>query len=248
MKLLILITKEATLHLLDGEVHASGFWAEEFVVPYLRFKKEGYAVDVASIGGIAPTPDKTSIDPGFMPYVRPTGSKADDAALAALYVKVIAETPELKHPLSIERITKAELAEYDAIYFSGGHGSIGDFQKSDAIAQLGRWAIELNTPIAAVCHGHCGLLALRDGEGRWPFEGYRMTCFSHAEELVTDMAGQLPFVLELEVRRLGALYEKAENIWDSHVVEDRNLLTGQNPYSSEALADAIVKRLATVGS
>ena len=248
MKLLILITKEATLHLLDGEVHASGFWAEEFVVPYLRFKKEGYDVDVASIGGIAPTPDKTSIDPGFMPYVRPVGSTADDAALAALYVKVIAETPELKHPLSVERITKAELAEYDAIYFSGGHGSIGDFQKSDAIAQLGRWAIELNTPIAAVCHGHCGLLALRDSEGRWPFEGYRMTCFSHAEESVTDMAGQLPFVLELEVRRLGALYEKAENIWDSHVVEDRNLLTGQNPYSSEALADALVKRLGTVNT
>jgi putative intracellular protease/amidase len=180
-----------------------------------------------------------------MPYVRPAGSKADDAALAALFVKVIAETPELKHPLSIESITKAELAEYDAIYFSGGHGSIGDFHKSDAIAQLGRWAIELNTPIAAVCHGHCGLLALRDSEGRWPFEGYRMTCFSHAEELVTDMVGRLPFVLELEVRRLGAIYEKAENIWDSHVVEDRNLLTGQNPYSSEALADAIIKRLAT---
>jgi putative intracellular protease/amidase len=166
MKLLILITKEAALHLLDGEVHASGFWAEEFVVPYLRFKKEGYDVDVASVGGIAPTPDKTSIDPGFMPYVRPAGSKADDAALAALYVKVIAEAPELKHPLSIESITKAELAEYDAIYFSGGHGSIGDFHKSDAIAQLGRWAIELNTPIAAVCHGAQLLAAAGVLEGR----------------------------------------------------------------------------------
>jgi hypothetical protein len=110
---------------------------------------------------------------------------------------------------------------------------------------VGRWAIELNTPIAAVFHGHCGLLALRDSEGRWPFEVYRMTCFSHAEELVKDMAGRFPFVLELELSRLGGIYEKAETIWDSHVIEDRNLLTGQNPYSAEALADAIIKRLDT---
>jgi putative intracellular protease/amidase len=70
-----------------------------------------------------------------------------------------------------------------------------------------------------------------------------MTAFSHSEELVTSMAGRLPFILEVELTRLGAHYEKAELIWDSHVVVDRNLTTGQNPYSSRALAETFVKQL-----
>lgn len=71
-----------------------------------------------------------------------------------------------------------------------------------------------------------------------------MTSFSHDEELVTDMAGRLPFVLQVELERLGAAYEKADAIWDSHVVEDRNLITGQNPYSSTALAETFITTLA----
>jgi putative intracellular protease/amidase len=72
-----------------------------------------------------------------------------------------------------------------------------------------------------------------------------MTAFSHGEELVTDMAGQLPFVLQVELERLGARYEQAAELWGSHVVEDRNLITGQNPYSSTALAEHFVARLKT---
>jgi putative intracellular protease/amidase len=70
-----------------------------------------------------------------------------------------------------------------------------------------------------------------------------MTAFSHAEELVTDMVGRLPFVLQFELERLGARYEKAEDIWGSHVVEDRNIITGQNPHSSAAIAEALVRAL-----
>ena len=243
MKILIFMTSEATLHLLDGELHPSGFWAEELVVPYKRFKQEGYEIDIATIGGIRPTVDKTSIDPGFMPYVRPAGSQDDDAARSAEYIQLIEDLPALKNPLNLDTLTKEQIASYDGIYLSGGHGAIGDMPKSDQMAQLFRWALELDMPIAAVCHGHCGLLTLRDGESKWPFEGYRLTCFSHAEELVTNMAGRLPFVLEAEVKRLGGLYEKADVIWDSHVVVDRNLVTGQNPYSSKAIAETFIKKL-----
>jgi putative intracellular protease/amidase len=72
-----------------------------------------------------------------------------------------------------------------------------------------------------------------------------MTAFSHEEELVTDMAGRLPFVLQVELERLGARYEKAPVTWGSWVVHDRNLLTGQNPHSSRALATAFVDLLGT---
>lgn len=243
MKILILMTNQATLHLLDGELHPSGFWAEELVVPYKHFKQEGFDIDIATIGGIRPTPDATSIDPSFLKYVRPAGSPDRDAELAAEYIEVINSLPLLKNPLNLDTITKEQVASYDGIYLSGGHGAIGDMPKSDHMAQIFRWALAMNKPIAAVCHGHCGLLTLRDSESNWPFAGYRMTCFSHAEELVTNMAGRLPFVLEAEVKRLGAIYEKADAIWDSHVVVDRNLVTGQNPYSSKAIAEAFSKKL-----
>ncbi len=200
-------------------------------------------MDVATIGGAAPTVDQTSIDPGFLRWVRPEGSPDEDTANAAEYVRVIEETPQLQHPIALESLGEKDIADYDGIYISGGHGAIGDLPKSDELAQLLRWAIDRDKPIATVCHGHTALLSLRDGEGRWPFEGYRMTAFSHAEELVTNMAGRLPLILEAELTRLGARYEKAEAIWDSHVVVDRRLTTGQNPYSSKALAETFLKQL-----
>ncbi|MEU8499004.1 type 1 glutamine amidotransferase domain-containing protein [Streptomyces lavendulae] len=243
MKILVVMTAKATLHLLDGEQHPSGFWAEEFVVPYTLFRAAGHTVDVATIGGAAPTVDQTSIDPGFLRWVRPEGSPDEDAANAAEYVRVIEETPQLQHPIALESLGEKDIADYDGIYISGGHGAIGDLPKSDELAQLLRWAIDRDKSIATVCHGHTALLSLRDGEGRWPFEGYRMTAFSHAEELVTNMAGRLPLILEAELTRLGARYEKAEAIWDSHVVVDRRLTTGQNPYSSKALAETFLKQL-----
>ncbi|GLV84209.1 dimethylallyltransferase [Streptomyces lavendulae subsp. lavendulae] len=243
MKILVVMTAKATLHLLDGEQHPSGFWAEEFVVPYTLFRAAGHTVDVATIGGAAPTVDQTSIDPGFLRWVRPEGSPDEDAANAAEYVRVIEQTPLLQHPIALESLGEKDVADYDGIYISGGHGAIGDLPKSDELAQLLRWAIDRDKPIATVCHGHTALLSLRDGEGRWPFEGYRMTAFSHAEELVTNMAGRLPLILEAELTRLGARYEKAEAIWDSHVVVDRRLTTGQNPYSSKALAETFLKQL-----
>ncbi|QES51099.1 type 1 glutamine amidotransferase domain-containing protein [Streptomyces venezuelae] len=243
MKILVVMTAKATLHLLDGELHPSGFWAEEFVVPYQIFRNAGHTVDVATIGGQAPTVDQTSIDPQFLQWVRPAGSENTDAASAAEYVRVIGDTPQLKTPLALESLGEKDIAGYDGIYISGGHGAIGDLPKSDELAQLLRWAIALDKPLATVCHGHTSLLALRDGEGRWPFEGYRMTAFSHSEELVTNMAGRLPLILEVELTRLGARYEKADLIWDSHVVVDRKLTTGQNPYSSKALAETFLTQL-----
>jgi len=81
--LLTILTNTAHLTLTDGEAYPSGFWAEEFAVPYRLFRKAGYAVDVATLGGIAPTVDKSSLDPDFMKWVRPSFTQIDDAAAAA---------------------------------------------------------------------------------------------------------------------------------------------------------------------
>lgn len=243
-KILILMTKESTLRLLDGTEHPSGFWAEEFVVPYERFRSEGWDVDVATIGGAAPTPDAGSLTEMIVGATRPADapSAAVDADIAH-YSEVIDSLDVLKSPGNIADLTPENLAEYDGVYISGGHGAMGDMPHDPHMTQVVRWIMDAEKPFAVVCHGQSALLPLRDGHGRWLFEGYRMTAFSHDEEMVTDMAGKLPFVLQIEVERLGAKYEKSPAIWGSTVVTDRSLITGQNPYSSTALAEAFVKRI-----
>lgn len=242
-RVLTLLTKANTLTLLDGEEHASGFWAEEFVVPYEQFIGAGFEVDVATIGGEAPTVDQGSVTPRTVGLTKPTSDDREDRRAVDHYREVIASAPQLAAPLDVAVIDRERLAGYDGVYISGGHGAIADMPHDGAMTRLVRWILELGKPLAVVCHGHSALLPLRDSQGQWPLAGYQMTAFSHQEELVTDMAGRLPFVLQLELERLGARYQQAPVAWGSCVVEDRNLLTGQNPYSSTALASAFVKRL-----
>jgi putative intracellular protease/amidase len=242
-RILILMTKAEQLGLLDGRRHPSGFWVEEFVVPYERFHKAGYDVDVATIGGIPPTPDPTSLTKETVVATRPKSAHGNAAADIAHYRKVLHRADVLRHPLNVADLTRETLAGYAGVYVSGGHGAMEDLPHNPDMTRVIRTVLELDLLLAVVCHGQSALLPLRDSEGRWPLEGYRMAAFSHEEELVTDMAGQLPFVLQVELERLGAKYEKAKVIWGSCVVEDRNLLSGQNPHSSAALADAFLRRI-----
>jgi putative intracellular protease/amidase len=248
VKVLIVVTGASELRLLDGTAHPSGFWAEEFVVPYERFIEAGLTVDVATVGGVRPTPDAGSLNPLLLGYTRPQGSEDNDERNAAHYREVIESLPALSQPLSIESITADQLASYDGVYLSGGHGAMEDLPRSWELAHLLGQVIERRVPLAAVCHGQSALLPLRDSHGNWPFDGYRLTSFSHEEELVTEMAGRLPFVLQFELERLQGRYERAEAIWGSHVVVDHNLITGQNPYSSAELADVFINALRTSAS
>jgi len=242
-RILILLTSARTLPLLDGRDHASGFWAEEFVVPYEHFTSLGWQVDVATIGGDTPTPDEGSLTTQIVNATRPAGVAEQGEEVVRHYRQVVESLDALKVPLDVADLTPERLAEYDGVYISGGHGAMADMPHDAGMTRVVRWILAAQQPLAVVCHGQSALLPLRDSEGHWPLSGYRMTAFSHEEELVTDMAGQLPFVLQVELERLGARYEKAPVIWGSAVVTDRNLVTGQNPYSSTALAQAFADRV-----
>ena len=242
-RILILMTRSATLGLLDGQDHPSGFWAEEFVVPYEKFIAAGHTVDLATIGGIPPTPDQGSLSPTTIGYTRPAGSPDHDAVSAAHYREVIDSLELLRKPMNVDDLQREDVAGYDGIYISGGHGAMDDLPNDPHVTRVVSWILDLEKPFAVVCHGQSALLNLRDGHSRWPLEGYRMTAFSHDEEMVTDMAGKLPFVLQVELERLGSKYEKSPDIWGSHVVEDRTLITGQNPYSSTALAERFLTKI-----
>jgi len=244
-KLLAILTNAAHLTLTDGEEYPSGFWAEEFAVPCQLFKSAGYTVDVATLGGIAPTADKSSLDPDFMKWVRPAFTQVDDRAAAASYRHVIETTEGLRAPRDIARLTRDDVTGYDGIYICGGHGCMEDMRASAAMTRLLLAVLALDKPLASVCHGPTAFLSPRDMAGQSPFAGYRVTCFSHIEEFHTKINGRLPLVLEIELRRLGLEYSKGPYPWCAHVVVDRNLVTGQNPFSSEAMAkqflDLLVK-------
>jgi putative intracellular protease/amidase len=240
-RILVLMTKAKTLGLLDGRQHAFGFWAEEFVVPYERFLKEGYRVNVATIGGAVPSPDPNSLTKFAVAATRPVGAPDHDEENIAHYQHTIDTLDALKHPKNVGDITREQLAEYAGVYIAGGHGAMEDMPHDAAMTRVVRWILELDLPLAVVCHGHSALLPLRDSQGAWPLAGRQMTAFSHDEELVTDMTGALPFVLQVELERLGARYSHAEVIWGSHIVVDGNLITGENPYSSAAIAETLVE-------
>jgi putative intracellular protease/amidase len=243
-RILTVVTNASTLTLTDGTKHPSGFWAEEFAVPYQMYRKAGYEVEIATLGGIVPTVDESSLNPEMMKWVRPTQSRADDAALAKEFRATIEDTPGLKAPKDIGALTKDDLAGYAGVYISGGHGCMEDMPASPAMTRFLLRLLALDKPIGSVCHGPTAFLSPRDASGQSPFQGYDMTCFSHVEEFATPINGRLPLVLEIELKRLGIHYSKGPYPWASHVVRDRNLVTGQNPYSSEAVGRAFLDLLA----
>jgi putative intracellular protease/amidase len=244
MRLLILMTKASELTLGDGTKYPSGFWAEEFAVPYRLFIERGYDVDIGTVGGMRPSVDRSSLDPNNLQYVRPAGSKVDDAAKAEEWARTIETAPELQRPIAVEAINRADLQAYDGVYMCGGHGCMEDQPTSAAMGNLTLWTHELSLPVAAVCHGHSAMLSARDAHGKFPYAGYRMTAFSHNEERVTPIYGRLPLILEDELRQRGIEYSEAPLLWDAHVVTDRNLVTGQNPFSSNLLAETFLHGLA----
>src|SRR5262249_28482794 len=131
---------------------------------------------------------------------------------------------------------RVDVASTDGIYIVGGHGCREDMPAPPAMPSFLLAVLALNKPLASVCHGPTAFLSPRDMAGQSPFAGYRVTGFSHVEEFYTRINGRLPLVLEIELTRLGMHYSKGPYPWASHVVVDRNLVTGQNPFSSESMA------------
>src|SRR5262249_37081629 len=201
---------------------------------------------VATLGGIAPTVDKSSLDPEFMKWVRPSFMQIDDAAAAAKYRGTIERTGGLRSPKDIARLTKDDIASYDGIYIVRGAARMEDMRASPAMTKFLLAVLALDKPLASVCHGPTAFLSPRDMAGQSPFAGYRVTCFSHVEEFSTRINGRLPLVLEIELKRLGLEYSKGPYPWCSHVVVDRNLVTGQNTFSSESVAQHFLDLLRKV--
>lgn len=213
----------------DGSLYETGVWAEEFVAIDEAFAKAGFQVDLASPGGGAPTIDKRSLDPKVV----------GEALAERMRAYLDHNSGRLRQPLALADVVAND---YDAVVVPGGHGPVEDLHKDP---QMGRVLVEADRAakvVAAVCHGPAALLAARDEAGRWPFAGRKMTAFSDEEEIEFGTADNAPWLLADRLRKSGAAYVQGRN-WAVHVVQDGNLLTGQNPASSAALADLVIATL-----
>jgi putative intracellular protease/amidase len=151
----------------------------------------------------------------------------------------------LRNPVALSSLSDDDLAGFDAMFAPGGHGPMVDLPDNADVGRLLAVLHEQEKTIAALCHAPALLLAAPDrNDGQWLFEGYRMTAYTNEEEDQNAIGAQgMPWLLASALQNAGAVYDDAPYPWASHVVVDRNLVTGQNPYSADATADAVVKAL-----
>lgn len=149
------------------------------------------------------------------------------------------------HPASLAAMSDEQMAEFDAVFVPGGHGPMVDLASSPDVARLLAVLQAKQATIASLCHGPAFLLSAPDREdGQWLFDGYRLTSFTTEEEVQTRVGKRgMAWFLEDALKNAGAVFDDAAAAWTSHVVVDRNLVTGQNPQSADAVADAVLKHL-----
>jgi putative intracellular protease/amidase len=228
-KVLMILTSNAVM----GEVgdtagKVTGIWAEELTTPFYALSDAGVAVHLASPkGGAAP------LDPGSMKAKGQNHATVDRFLADPVAQAAIAAT---------HAVATVNMADYDAVFFPGGHGTMWDLPNNAAIANIVREADATAKIIASVCHGAAGLVSATRADGKAVVEGRRVNSFTDAEEAAVGLTGVVPFALETRLRELGGKFESAAN-WAPFVVVDGKLITGQNPQSSELVAQAVLKAL-----
>lgn len=227
---LMVVTAARVWTLTDGTEHPTGFWAEEFVVPYTTFVDAGWHVTVATPGGQVPVVDELSLGiAGGLPRTR-----------KKLREKLAELAPVLEHPANLYDV---DADAFDLVFYPGGHGPMEDLAYDKVSGQLLTDRLNSGRPLALLCHAPAAIAATVDDKGHSAFTGRTMTGLSNREELLNSFAKKGPWLLEDKLKEMGVDYDKGLIPLRPHVVVDGNLYTGQNPQSSKKLADALVAAL-----
>jgi|HubBroStandDraft_6_1064221.scaffolds.fasta_scaffold37806_3 putative intracellular protease/amidase/predicted enzyme related to lactoylglutathione lyase len=221
MKILMVLTSHDQL---GNTGRPTGFWLEEFAAPYFVFKDAGVELTLASPkGGQPPLDPKSDLPENQTPAM--ARFKKDAEAQKAL-----ANTVKLAD-------MKAE--DFDTVFYPGGHGPMWDLAESPVSIALLETFYNSGKPIALVCHSP-GVLRHVTYQGAPLVKGKRVTGFTNGEEEVMQLTKVVPFLVEDELLRLGATFEKVAN-WQPFSITDGRLITGQNPASSTSAAQALLK-------
>jgi len=205
----------------------TGFWIEEFAAPYYLLKDNGIAITIVTPkGGQAPI-DPRSNDPSAQtPATKRFNEDVNTQNLLA-------------NTLKLENVNQAD---FDGVFYPGGHGPLWDLSEDKNSIALIEAFYTNNKPVAAVCHAPAIFKHTKNTDGTPLVYGKKVTGFSNTEEEVIQLTLIVPFLLEDMLKSNGGLYSKKAN-WAPHAVEDGLLITGQNPASSEAIAELLLKQL-----
>ncbi|MBP2200019.1 type 1 glutamine amidotransferase domain-containing protein [Pantoea cypripedii] len=225
MKVLMVLTSHEEL---GNTGKKTGFWLEEFAAPYYVFKDAGAEIVLASPAGGQPPLDPKSDLPDFQTAMTDR-FKADPAAQQALATTVKLDT--------------VDQAAFDTVFYPGGHGPLWDLAESATSIQLIESFERSGKPIGFVCHAPGALRHVKAANGEPLVKGKQVTGFTNSEEAAVELTDVVPFLIEDEFIAQGAKYQKGAD-WMPFVVEDGNLVTGQNPASSEDVAKRLLSKLA----
>ena len=222
MKILMVLTSHDQLGTTGLK---TGFWLEEFAAPYYVFKDANADITIASPKGGQPPLDPKSDEPDFQTAA--TKRFKDDAEAQAA----------LSNSLKLSEISADD---FDAVFYPGGHGPLWDLAEDRTSISLIEVMHAAGKTVAAVCHAPAVFRHAEAADGSPLVEGKSVTGFSNSEEAAVELTDIVPFLLEDELQLIGANYSKSSD-WHPYVVTDGNLITGQNPASSEAVAQALLE-------
>ncbi len=224
MKVLIVLTSHDQL---GSTGQKTGFWLEEFATPYYVFKDAGAAITLASPRGGQPPLDPKSDEPEAQtPAIQRFRGDAEAQAALANTVKLSEVLPD----------------SFDAVFYPGGHGPLWDLATDpDSIALIEAF-YATGKVVAAVCHAPAVLLNAKTPDGSPLVQARAVTGFSNEEEAAVQLTEVVPFLLEDALKTKGGNYSRGDN-WQPYAVTDGILITGQNPASSEPVAQAVLEQL-----
>ncbi|ENX58062.1 MULTISPECIES: type 1 glutamine amidotransferase domain-containing protein [Acinetobacter] len=212
----------------EGIDRPTGLWLGELTHADDEFEKQHYLQDIVSPnGGHSPIEPK-SLE-RFVADASVLKRKNDPAFMQLL------ETT--KKPSEIN------WQDYDAIYYTGGHGVMWDFLDNAELQNISKNIYEHGGIVASVCHGYCGLLNVQLSNGQYLIQGKKLTGFAWCEEVLAGVAKKVPYNAEELAKQRGALYQRKFIPFLPNVVRDANLITGQNPFSARVTAFAIIDAL-----
>jgi len=224
MKVLFVLTSHSDL---GNTGEKTGFWIEEFAAPYYVLADAGVEITIASPAGGRPPVDPKSELPEAQ---TPASTRYYNDHI--LLVKVDDSV----------KLSEVNQADYDAVFYPGGHGPLWDLANDEDSIHLIEDFYRHNKPVAFVCNAPAALLKVVAVNGEPLVKGKEVTGFSNTEEAAVKLTDVVPFLLEDELKKLGAQYSKAAD-WNSHVKKSGFLITGQNPASSEAVANMLLETL-----
>jgi putative intracellular protease/amidase len=224
MKILIVLTSHSDL---GNTGKKTGFWIEEFAAPYYVLADAGAIITIASPAGGQPPVDPKSEAP-----------EAQTPATKRFY----ADLNAIDKVANSKKLSEVFIDKYDAVFYPGGHGPLWDLANDLQSIAIIEGFYKAQKPIAFVCHAPAALIKAKSEDGEPLVKGKKLTGFSNSEEEAVGLTQIVPFLLEDELKKLGAHYSKAAD-WNSYAEQDGLLITGQNPASSEAVAKLLLKAL-----